>query len=466
MLLLLSGLLFIAWAGTAYALLLLSSVIANFFLGRLVDKKENPGHRIWMVVAVVFNLLLLVVFKYSAFLVSNVNTLSDLVGLPAFPLPDWALPLGISFYIFRILSYHFEVRRGLFPPRQDFVSFALYVTFFPQVSAGPIVRYSRFSRYFGRGRPAREDVYSGLQRFILGLIKKVLLANSFAVMADAVWRLPAEELTFTTSWLGILSYTLLIYYDFSAYSDMAIGLSGMLGFPAPENFNYPYKSRSVKDFWMRWHMTLTQWFRDFLFLPLAYSISRKMPEARYFSVKTEKWVYSISIVITWFLVGLWHGATWTFIAWGGVYGLFLMAEHLWYGRKLNHSHPVIRHFYTLLVIMLAWVFFRSVTFNQGFAMIGGLMGLHGMNSGLFEYYRYLTPGFILTFFIGLAGAAGWWERLLRYAWKTVIGLRSSFSEIYKLIFRIFVFVLLLVGLGLSTAEILRTGFTPFIYFQF
>ncbi len=309
-------------------------------------------------------------------------------------------------------------------------------------------------------------VSTGLQRFMLGLAKKVLIANNLGTMADAVFALPNPDLAFITSWLGVISYALQVYYDFSGYSDMAIGLSRMAGFTTPENFNFPYLARSVRDFWRRWHMTLTSWFRDYLFLPTAFYFNRKLPKEKYLGLKTEFWIYFFSILLTWTLVGFWHGASWTFIIWGVTFGIFLILEHIGLGRLLRKSPRALQHLYTMTVVMLAWIFFRAGSFQQGFAFIRGIGGCNGMDVAGFEYYRYFTPSFMVVLTVAVAGAAGLLNKARMYCWKWALRGGKPYLAAYKAAYYLIINVLLLSTFVASVSEILRSGFTPFIYFKF
>ncbi len=408
----------------------------------------------------------LLTFKYSGFFIQNANVLLSLAGIKPLPLPHWILPLGVSFYTFRLLSYQIEIFRGKLRAERKLINLFLYSAFFPQYAAGPIVRYHEFYTKPVLGKPSVILVSTGLQRFMLGLAKKVLIANNLGTMADAVFALPNPDLAFITSWLGVISYALQVYYDFSGYSDMAIGLSRMAGFTTPENFNFPYLARSVRDFWRRWHMTLTSWFRDYLFLPTAFYFNRKLPKEKYLGLKTEFWIYFFSILLTWTLVGFWHGASWTFIIWGVTFGIFLILEHIGLGRLLRKSPRALQHLYTMTVVMLAWIFFRAGSFQQGFAFIRGIGGCNGMDVAGFEYYRYFTPSFMVVLTVAVAGAAGLLNKARMYCWKWALRGGKPYLAAYKAAYYLIINVLLLSTFVASVSEILRSGFTPFIYFKF
>ncbi|MHC1706627.1 MAG: MBOAT family protein [Bacteroidales bacterium] len=461
------SLVFLIWAGPYYSLVLTATVLLNWFFGLLLSQENSKTRRkLLFILILALNLLPLISFKYLGFITVNLNIILSHSGFEILKVPHWLLPLGISFYTFRLLSYQIELFRKKVSAERNLVLLFLYSAFFPQLGAGPIVRYQDFSRQI-LSRNQNLGLFStGLQRFMLGLGKKVLIADNLGMVADAVFHLPCTDLTLTTSWFGIISYFFQVYYDFSAYTDMAIGLSRMAGFHTPENFNYPYTAVSVKDFWRRWHMTLTSWFRDYLFLPLAYFFSRKLPARRYFYVKTDHIIYATSIIITWTLVGLWHGASWTFIAWGLIFGIFLILEQLGLGKRLKRTRLTVQRFYTMAVVIFAWVFFRSSTFHQGYSVIRGMTGLNGLYSNEFEYYRYITPSYFFILIIAIAGAAGWLNKSRMLSWKKILNCQIHGTNYYKPVFQSGSLLLLLLIFFLAISEILKNGYTPFIYFQF
>ena len=465
--LLLGSFVFVGWAGLQYLLVLVFSIMVNYQLGMILDRQLLKSNRkLVFLLALMVNLLALLFFKYAGFLTENANALTSLFGMKPFPLPDIFLPLGISFYTFRILSYYIDLYTRKISVETHFVDFALYISFFPQLSAGPIVRYRDFYGKNSAGAVRMSHIHNGFRRFLWGLAKKALLANGFGVVADAVFALPPEEYSLTTSWLGVISYCLQIYYDFSAYTDMAIGLSIALGFRAPENFNFPYKAVSVKDFWRRWHMTLTSWFRDYLFLPLAMNFSRKLPASSYMKIKTEALIYIFATAITWSLVGSWHGASWTFIAWGLIYGVFLVLEQLGLEKRMRRTWKPLRHLYTLFVVTIAWVFFRSATFQQAFEIFTGMAGFNGMVSTEFEYYRYLTPGFVIALLFAIGGASGLLSRLYVSLWRYLVSLTSRHKPLILVLYRFLMATVLTALVYLAVAELLRGEYSPFIYIRF
>ena len=355
-LLLLFSLAFYAWGEPMYVFLMLGAILANYLLAFRVRKS-----RLVFVCAVALDLGLLAVFKYLDLLISAANGLFRL-NLPGAHL---ALPIGISFYTFQILSYVIDVRRGDVPPARNLVDFAAYVSMFPQLIAGPIVRYVDVAADLRRLNGDISTAAAGARRFCMGLAKKVLLANTLASAADTAFGMTGS-LNFGGAWAGLIAYALQIYFDFSGYSDMAIGLVKMLGFSFPENFRYPYVSLSVKEFWRRWHLSLSTWFRDYLYIPLGGS-------------RRGKGRTLLNLLIVFALCGLWHGADWTFRLWGLWHGLFLCLERLSFMKKLQEALPKwVRWCYTALVALLGWVLFRADNLGMALQYAGNLFSLEGV----------------------------------------------------------------------------------------
>ncbi|MHC4201080.1 MAG: MBOAT family O-acyltransferase, partial [Planctomycetota bacterium] len=370
--LLVASLFFYAWGETWFVLIMVASMAANYLFGLWVDRvRERPWAKLAVACAVVFNLGLLGAFKYANFLVDNLNALSSVVGIPPVGLGKVHLPIGISFFTFQAMSYVIDVYRRDAEVQRNPVNVALYISLFPQLIAGPIVRYRDVAKQLVERVMSREDFAYGVRRFIMGLAKKVLIANVVGGAADgifgnphaspAVAGVPLGHLTPALAWLGVVCYTVQIYFDFSGYSDMAIGLGRMLGFRFLENFNYPYVSRSVREFWKRWHISLSTWFRDFLYVPLGGS--RRTPARTH-----------VNLVAVFLLCGLWHGASWTFAIWGLYHGVFLVAERTRFGRWIGSLPAPAGHLYTLLVVLAGWVIFRAETASQAAAFLAAMMG--------------------------------------------------------------------------------------------
>lgn len=344
---------FYLWGSGALVLILVVSIILNYGFGALAARGHATGDRrlkaLGIAGAVVGNLAILGYFKYANFIVLQFNEVGTMTGLGTIAWDGVILPIGISFYTFQAMSYVFDVARGAARPARNLFDFAVYVAMFPQLVAGPIVRYATIAEDLVSRQTRFDDFVEGAQRFALGLVKKVVVADSVAPIADAAFATPGGELTFAAAWLGLLAYTIQIYFDFSGYSDMAIGLGRILGFRFPENFNRPYSAHSITEFWRRWHMSLSSWFRDYLYIPLGGN--RAGPLRTYANL----WVVFL-------VTGLWHGANWTFILWGAWHGLLLVLERLSGWRERRFAGPIsiiLARALTLLLVMAGWVLFRA-----------------------------------------------------------------------------------------------------------
>src|SRR5215467_3315156 len=322
------SLVFYGWGEPRFVLVMLVSIAANFGFGLWLDRRRGrPGAKALLGVAVALNLGLLVTYKYAAFLAGNANAALTLIGASPMTVPAFALPLGISFYTFHALSYLVDVSRRAADGQRDPAAMGLYIVFFPQLIAGPIIRYKDIADQLVHRAVTREAFALGIQRFVIGLAKKMLIANTLGGPADAIFALPTAELTVGLAWLGIVCYTLQIYFDFSGYSDMAIGLALLFGFRFPENFNYPYVARSLSEFWRRWHISLSTWFKDYVYVPLGGN-----------RVSRPRWMFNILLTFT--ISGLWHGAAWTYVIWGALNGVYLVAATLLQGTRDSAAHAV------------------------------------------------------------------------------------------------------------------------------
>jgi len=374
-LLLLFSLSFYLWGEKGYVLVLVGSIVANYWFGRWVDIVEGlTARKLILALAVLFNVGLLATFKYANFFADNLNPLLLRLHLPLIQLGPVHLPLGISFFTFHALSYVIDVYRRDARSMVNPINYALYISFFPQSIAGPIVRYHDVASQLEKRSVTVELFASGVQRFVVGLGKKMLLANTLAAPADAIFGTPTAALTPGLVWLGVLCYTLQIYFDFSGYSDMAIGLARMFGIRFLENFNYPYIACSITEFWRRWHISLSSWYRDYLYIPLGGN--RCSPARVYFN-----------LVTVFLLCGLWHGASWTFMFWGLFHGAFLVIERMGLGQLLKRLPLAFQHTYALLVVMVGWVFFRAQDFAQAVAYLKLMCGLAHRTTR--EYYPVL-----------------------------------------------------------------------------
>ncbi len=451
--LLAASLIFYAWGGIWYLLLMGGSIILNYIGGLYIGrrfKKDPKRKKQCLILVITLNLVLLFVFKYFNMMVIVLENLLDpsgggsilgMEGTGLLHLPEIALPVGISFFTFQAMSYVIDVYRGDVKVQKSLADFALYVSFFPQLISGPIVRYHEVEKQITGRSETLAIRAAGIKKFCYGLGKKVLLANVFADIADQIWALDAGEITGTVAWLGMICYTMQIYYDFSGYSDMAIGLGRMFGFKFAENFNYPYMADSVREFWRRWHISLSTWFREYVYIPLGGN--------RRGRVRTL-----LNLLIVFLLTGIWHGANFTFLAWGLFYGVLLILERLFLGKLLERNRwKWINHLYTMAAVMAAWVLFRSDTILQAGEIFRGLFDFSGNN---FRILSYLSNQLILALIAGIAFCGpvqrrygGWYKR------------HRKEREIMRA--DLIIQVVLLV---LSVLSLVAGSYNPFIYFQF
>ena len=356
------SLLFYAWGEPVYIGLMLASVVGNWLFGIALGGAPAPRRRLLLAADVVLNLALLGFFKYEGFLAANINALLGADVVPDLELP---LPIGISFYTLQALSYIIDVYRGEVAPQRNVVYLGMYIACFPQLVAGPIVRYSTIQDQVLNRRENMEDFCAGLRLFIVGLAKKVLLANVVAILAADMLAMGGPQIGLVGAWAGLLAYTFQIYFDFSGYSDMAIGLGKMFGFKYLRNFNYPYLSKSAAEFWRRWHISLSSFFRDYIYIPLGGS-----------RVKTSRWIVNTAVV--WAVTGLWHGAAWNFVLWGVYYGVLLVAEKLVWGRALAKLPGVLQHLYGIVVFMLGWMVFWIEDLGSMARYLLAMLGGYGL----------------------------------------------------------------------------------------
>ncbi|ONI81801.1 membrane-bound O-acyltransferase family protein [Saccharothrix sp. ALI-22-I] len=357
-----ASLLFYVSGAGGTTLLLLACMVVNFLAGRRLEPGTSGDRRLVLVGAIAVNLGVLIVWKYAGFATAQLHDIASVVGADL-PVLELALPIGISFYTFHHISYVVDVYRGERPALRDPVAFVTYIAMFPQLVAGPIVRFREIADQLPQPRMHRwDDVAAGFPRFALGLCKKVIIADSLAPMVDACFATPADEMTTTIAWLGAVGYTLQLYFDFSGYSDMAIGLGRMLGFRLPENFARPYSSVTITEFWRRWHMSLSRWFRDYVYIPLGGN--------RGGMVQTYR---NLSIVFV--LTGFWHGANWTFLVWGLFHGGLLVLERRfgWDSTPVTMRTRIARRILTMLLVVIGWVFFRSADLGTAFTIIGHML---------------------------------------------------------------------------------------------
>ncbi len=432
------SLLFYAYGEPAYVLLMIASIIINYIFGRLLGT-ENKKKRQWILaIAVVINIGLLVVFKYLDMMVQTVNQLCG----SEIPLVGLALPIGISFFTFQALSYVIDVYRREVEPQKNLWNVMLYISFFPQLIAGPIVKYHDIQEQIDNRNTDVKEIAEGLRRFIIGLSKKVLISNTMAVTADALFAAGAGELNILSAWIATIAYMPQIYFDFSGYSDMAIGLGHMFGFRFLENFRYPYISSNIQEFWRRWHISLSTWFKEYLYIPLG---GNRKGKAR----------TCLNKMIVFFSTGLWHGANWTFVLWGLWHGVFLLFEQVCPAKKLP---KVLAHIYALLVVCVGFVMFRADTFGQGMFMIGTMFGGWEFSSlQMAILWEQLTPIFLVTLVVAVFGSAPFIPKAAEacLARENLRKPATYFSYMASFV------LLILCMLSLSSGT-----YNPFIYFRF
>lgn len=440
-----ASLFFYAFGEGSFILLMLGEILLDYLLALFLNRSQKRwARRTLLSIAIISNIGILGIFKYASFVCVDILHLPpDAVGIAA----DIHLPLGISFFTFQALSYVLDVYMGKVAATGSFLNVGLYVSFFPQLVAGPIVRFTDIADAINNRKESIDGFSSGVVRFLIGLSKKVLIANNMALVADAAWKLiigDRLEASVAMAWLGAISYTLQIYFDFSGYSDMAIGLGKIFGFDFPENFKHPYIATSLTEFWRRWHISLSSWFRDYVYIPLGGS---RRGEARTY----------INLMIVWLLTGIWHGANYTFVVWGLLYGILLMIEKVICAHKAIRKQSLIQrifgHLYTMIVVTLAWVIFRSDSINDAVIYI---LGMFGRGSGklvdrVFVAYLKQNICFYIPAIIGCM--------------PILESLEIKFGEknpIYNVAFGATV----LAGFVISVSYIINNGYNPFIYFNF
>ncbi len=434
----LSSLLFYAWGEPRFCIFMLLSIAQGYVFGRLIEKhaQNKKRSKLFLTASVALSLALLAYCKYADFFLSSVNAVTGL----SFKLLHVTLPIGISFYTFQILSYVVDVYRGEVPAQKSFLKLGTYIAMFPQLIAGPIVRYADIAPQLDSRQTTLEDVSSGACRFVIGLSKKVLLANVLYELITAFQQ--SRDLSVLYFWLYAVSFALQLYFDFSGYSDMAIGLGRIFGFRFQENFNYPYISGSITEFWRRWHISLGSWFRDYVYIPLGGN-----------RVSKAKWLRNILVV--WMLTGLWHGASWNFVLWGLGFAVLLVAEKLVYGRLLQRTH-VLKHVYTLLLVTLSFVLFNADSVSEAVSQLGAMFGAGGLPLVSTEGVYYLKS-YAGTFLFATIGATPLVSNAISRFGKTRFG-AQALTVLQPLV--------MLALLAACTAFLVDGSFNPFLYFRF
>lgn len=434
-----TSLIFYGWGEPKYIIVMVVSIIVGYIFGRLTGsfkkKSKDKTAKLCVVLSTIVNLGILIFFKYTDFFISNINK----VGGFGIKLLDLALPLGISFYTFQILSYSIDVYRGEVEPQKNIIDLAAYITLFPQLIAGPIVRYQTIEKQLKERKESIDLFASGVMRFVIGLGKKVIIANSVASMYETIKALPDEKSSVALYWVASLLFSFQIYFDFSGYSDMAIGLGRLFGFEFLENFEHPYISKSITEFWRRWHISLSSWFKDYVYIPLG---GNRCKKSRMF----------FNIFIVWLLTGFWHGAEWNFIIWGLYYFIILMLEKSFLLRVLKKLPAVLQHIYSLFLINMGWVIFSNDNLDKLGKTLRCMFGI-----GNIDLYNKTTAFYLLSFIVMIILAAIGSTEIPKKIGKKIDD--SKAGAIGAVIF-------ILIVMTLSTAGLASDAFNPFMYFRF
>ncbi len=437
-LLLLLSWVFYAWGEGELVILMILSSAFNYLIGLWINRSKTSSFPLFIGVA--GNLLTLIYFKYIGLLVGSIDAI---IGTEWNNGIDIHLPIGISFFTFQSISYIVDLQRGNVKVQKNPFDLMLYISLFPQLIAGPIVRYTQIERDLADRKHSIDGFVSGIKRFCIGLAKKVLIANVMGEISDEILDMPNDEMYYALSWFAISAYALQIYFDFSGYSDMAIGLGRMFGFHFPENFNYPYIASSIKEFWRRWHITLSTWFRDYLYIPLGGN--RKGIGRVYFN-----------LIVVFFITGMWHGGTWNFVLWGLMHGMFLIIERLGFDKVLSKSR-VVGHIYTILVVLLAWVLFRIPDWTEAVSFYKSLVRFAPFSEGLL-LTELLDREYIIMFVLGILFCMP-----VRYP---LLKVKHTFSATVQAWLEYPAMIYHLLLLLLSVMSIASSTYNPFIYFRF
>lgn len=431
----LTGLLFYAWGEPVYVLIMLLSTAIDYCAGRLMDRFDSNKkiRKATLLVSVVMNLSLLGIFKYGSFFIGSVNGIFG----SAIPDPGLPLPIGISFFTFQSMSYTIDLYRRNIKVQKNFIDFAAFVTMFPQIVAGPIVRYEDVSAQLACRRIDLRSMSDGITRFVCGMCKKVLIANSIGALWTDVKAQDYASMPAATAWLGIAAFTLQIYFDFSGYSDMAIGLGKMLGFDFPENFRYPYNSKSVAEFWRRWHITLGDWFKSYVYFPLGGSRGSTAATIR-------------NTLIVWLLTGLWHGASWNFILWGLYYGVLIILEKFVFRRLLERTPSALRHILTMLAVVFGWVIFEITSPASELEFVKAMLGFGGSFANSFTLNA--LHNYAVTFIAAIAISTGIPLKICKKLPEKRADALSLVGEA--------------AGMTACIACLVDSGYNPFLYFNF
>ena len=434
--LLIASLIFYAWGGVAYLKILIASIILNYSFGILVDKYSNREilKKAILTLCVILNLSILFYYKYYDFFIENANALFD----TNLSLKHIVLPIGISFFTFQGMSYIIDIYRGDGKVNKNPFSVALYISLFPQLVAGPIIKYKTIDKQIRSRKESIEQFSYGINRFVLGLSKKVIIADILGAMADNIFSLYEKGIDTPTAWIGAICYTFQIYYDFSGYSDMAIGLGHMFGFRFMENFNYPYISKSITEFWRRWHISLSTWFKEYLYIPLG---------------GNRKGNVYVNLFIVFLVTGIWHGASWTFILWGIWHGIFIVFERLIKNKSWYINIPsIIKYLVTMFIVIIGWVLFRADNVSQAFGYLEVMFGVNS-NANLYEFTYFINKKLVLWIVVAALGSLPFISNKLR---------KYNGNKSFEIISTVGILILFI----LSIVFIINSTYSPFIYFQF
>lgn len=438
------SLIFYAWGEPIYILIMIFSTVVDYTHGMMVHHFKEKGQikkaKLAVLSSMIINLGLLCFFKYGDFILENINSIFG----TAIPLMELALPIGISFYTFQTMSYTIDVYRGDAKMQKNIISFGTYVTLFPQLIAGPIVQYKTIAEQLNERKENTADFSYGISRFMMGLGKKVLLANNIGYLWSQISGMDIEAIPVLTAWLGILAFTFQIYFDFSGYSDMAIGLGYMFGFKFLENFDHPYMSKSITEFWRRWHISLGTWFKEYVYIPLGGNRKGYLKQIR-------------NICVVWLLTGIWHGASWNFLVWGAYFGFFLILEKLFLLKWLKKAPAFISHFYTMFLVIISWAIFAFDDMTSGYIYIKSMFGLNGniFMNGESVYLLYTN---LILFAILIFASTDWGLKLSKWVMDKLKD-RAFLAEAIRNVVFAGIFLL-------STAYLVDASFNPFLYFRF
>lgn len=444
--LLLASIIFYTCGSIETLIIINISIVVNFFLGLTINKAESQSRKkIIFINGIIFNILLLVLFKYTSFLINNFFPFFPTINSNLIIFFNNYSIIGLSFFTFQSISYLTDTYLNKIKPEKNLINFALYISFFPKLIAGPITKYKEFQEKISSRITTIDDYLEGINRFIIGLGKKTIIGDTTGKIADNIFKLSSGDLTTPLAWLGLMCFTLQIYFDFSGYSDMAIGISKIFGFNLPENFNYPYVSKSIKEFWQRWHISLSTWLKDYLYIPLG---GNRKGEYRTY----------LNSLIVFILSGFWHGASWNFILWGAWYGIFIAIEQTNFGKFMQSRTIFLQHVYTLLVIMIGWIFFKTTNITDGFHYLRVLLHFGNIDSNT-SLNTYINSETIIILILGIVSSCPIYVKIKKYfETNNSLFIKTSLYSA-NVIFLSVVFLI-------SVSIIATQTYIPFIYQQF